>query len=110
MKEANTDISQAQFSVGELVTHRLFHYRGVVIDVDASFQLTDEWYDIVAQSQPPRNLPWYHVLVHQAQHTTYVAERNLETDPSNEAIAHPLLTSYFTHLEAGRYIIDAKIN
>ena len=110
MKEANTDISQAQFSVGELVTHRLFHYRGVVIDVDANFQLTDEWYDMVAQSQPPRDLPWYHVLVHQAQHTTYVAERNLESDPSNEAIAHPLLTSYFTRLEAGRYIIDAKIN
>jgi heat shock protein HspQ len=110
MKEANTDISQAQFSVGELVTHRLFHYRGVIIDVDANFQLTDEWYDMVAQSQPPRNLPWYHVLVHQAQHTTYVAERNLETDPSNEAIAHPLLTSYFSRLEAGRYINDAKIN
>ena len=110
MKEANTDISQAQFSVGELVTHRLFHYRGVIIDVDANFQLTDEWYDMVAQSQPPRNLPWYHVLVHQAQHTTYVAERNLETDSSNEAIAHPLLTSYFTRLEAGRYINDAKIN
>ena len=110
MKEANTDISQAQFSVGELVTHRLFHYRGVIIDVDANFQLTDEWYDMVAQSQPPRNLPWYHVLVHEAQHTTYVAERNLETDPSNEAIAHPLLTSYFNRLEAGRYINDAKIN
>ena len=110
MKEANTDISQAQFSVGELVTHRLFHYRGVVIDVDANFQLTDEWYDMVAQSQPPRNLPWYHVLVHEAQHTTYVAERNLETDPSNEAIAHPLITSYFNRLEAGLYINDAKIN
>ena len=110
MKEAHTDISQAQFSVGELVTHRLFHYRGVIIDVDANFQLTDEWYDMVAQSEPPRNLPWYHVLVHEAQHTTYVAERNLETDPSNEAIAHPLLTSYFTRLEAGRYINDAKIN
>ncbi len=110
MKEANTDISQAHFSVGELVTHRLFHYRGVIIDVDASFQLTDEWYDIVAQSQPPRDLPWYHVLVHEAQHTTYVAERNLESDPSNEAITHPLLSGYFTRLEAGRYINDAKIN
>ena len=110
MKESSLDVSRAQFSVGELVTHKLFHYRGVIIDVDASFQLTDEWYEIVAQSQPPRNIPWYHVLVHGAQHTTYVAERNLESDPSEEAIAHPLISSYFTRLEAGRYVNDLKIN
>jgi heat shock protein HspQ len=110
MKETGTGVSQAQFSVGELVTHKLFHYRGVVIDVDADFQLTDEWYEIVAQSEPPRDLPWYHVLVHEAQHTTYVAERNLESDWSTEEIIHPLLSTYFTHLEAGRYIKDAKIN
>ena len=110
MKESSSDVSRAQFSVGELVTHRLFHYRGVIIDVDSSFQLTDEWYEIVAQSQPPKDIPWYHVLVHQAQHTTYVAERNLTSDPSDEAIAHPLISRYFTDLVAGRYINDAKIN
>ena len=110
MKESGSDVLRAQFSVGDLVTHRLFNYRGVIIDVDASFQLTDEWYEIVAQSQPPRDIPWYHVLVHDARHTTYVAERNLESDPSDEAIIHPLLSSYFTRLEAGRYINDTKIN
>ena len=26
---------------------------------------------------PPKNQPWYHVLVHGADHTTYVAEQNL---------------------------------
>jgi heat shock protein HspQ len=110
MAEFNLSASQAKFSVGEIVTHKLFHYRGVIIDVDASFQLTDDWYEIVAQSQPPRNLPWYHVLVHEAQHTTYVAERNLESDPSEEEILHPMLSNYFTRLEAGRYINDIKTN
>jgi len=110
MKESSSDVSRAQFAVGELVTHRLFHYRGVIIDVDASFQLTDEWYEIVAQSQPPKNIPWYHVLVHQAQHTTYVAERNLASDPGDEAIAHPLISRYFTDLVEGRYVNDEKIN
>lgn len=110
MTEIDNSVSRAQFSVGELVTHKLFHYRGVVIDVDANFQLTDEWYEIVAQSQPPRDLPWYHILVHEAQHTTYVAERNLKSDTSFEEISHPLISDYFTHLEAGRYVKEAKIN
>ena len=97
MKESSSDVSRAQFFVGELVIHKLFHYRGVIIDIDASFQLTDEWYEIVAQSQPPRDIPWYHVLVHEAKHTTYVAERNLESDPSDEAIIHPSTGNWRRH-------------
>ena len=45
---------QALFSVGEVVQHRLFHYRGVVVDVDPSFQLSDDWYEQMARSRPPR--------------------------------------------------------
>ena len=34
-----------RFHVGQLVWHKLFHYRGVVADVDATFQGSEEWYE-----------------------------------------------------------------
>ena len=46
-----TSISNAKFSVGDLVHHQLFSYRGVVIDVDPTFQSTEEWYETVARSR-----------------------------------------------------------
>ncbi len=105
------EFPRARFSVGDLVHHRLFDYRGVVVDVDPTCQASDEWYAAVARSRPPRDKPWYHVLVHGAGHTTYVAERNLEEDASGKPIAHPLLSRFFTGFEAGRYVrIDYRPN
>ena len=90
--------------------HRLFGYRGVVFDVDPSFQGSDEWYDAVARSRPPKDAPWYHVLVHGATHTTYVAERNLGPDSSGCAIEHPLLAHLFEELRGGRYVHRSSPN
>lgn len=104
------DIGSAQFSVGDLVHHRLFDYRGVVVDVDPRFQGTDEWYETMAKSRPPKQRPWYHVLVHDAQHATYVAERNLEPDDSGTPIVHPMLDVFFSRFENGRYVTDDKAN
>jgi heat shock protein HspQ len=100
----------AHFSVGDLVHHKLFDYRGVVVDVDARFMLTDEWYEDIAKSRPPKDEPWYHVLVHNATHNTYVAERNLEADASIEPIQHPLIASQFNDFKDGRYITSQKSN
>ena len=105
-----TNITQVKFSVGELVHHRLFDYRGVIVDVDQNFQATDEWYEAVAKSRPPRNKPWYHVLVHESMHSTYVAERNLELDESATPIKHPMLEHFFSRFENGRYISDDRAN
>jgi len=104
----DTKIAQAKFAVGDLVHHRLFDYRGVIVDVDPDFQLTDEWYDNVARSRPPKDKPWYHVLVHEAEHATYVAERNLERDLSASPIRHPMVTHFFVRFENGRYIRDLR--
>ncbi|MFQ5543195.1 MAG: heat shock protein HspQ [Nitrospiria bacterium] len=93
-----------QFFVGQLIHHQLFGYRGVVVDVDPDFQGTEEWYAQVARSQPPKDQPWYHVLVHQGEHMTYVAERNLEPDKAMDEIEHPLVKRIFTRFEGGRYI------
>jgi len=84
-------ISNAKFSVGDLIHHRRFDYRGVIADVDPEFQGTEEWYEGVATSRPPKDAPWYHVLVDGAEHTTYVAERNLQIDDEGGPITHPLI-------------------
>ena len=106
MSESESNVSTAQFSVGDLVHHKLFDYRGVIVDVDPQFQLTEEWYETAARSRPPKDKPWYHVLVHDGSHQTYVAERNLDPDPSAEAIDHPLIGHYFTGFSEGRYVND----
>lgn len=105
-----TNITWVKFSVGELVHHRLFNYRGVIVDVDRNFQGTEEWYEAVAKSRPPRNRPWYHVLVHGEEHSTYVAERNLEPDDSVEPINHPMLEHFFSKFENGRYFRNGQGN
>ena len=102
--------SRAKFSVGDLVHHHLFDYRGVIFDVDPEFQGSEEWYAQMARSMPPRDAPWYHVLVHNAAHTTYVAERNLEADPSGDPIRHPMVEELFDGFGNGRYHIRRKTN
>jgi len=94
---------RAKFQVGQLVEHRLFDYRGVVYDVDPVFQGTEEWYEAMARTRPPKDQPWYHVLVHNGVHTTYVAERNLEPDSSAEPIVHPAADEFFEGFADGRY-------
>ena len=94
---------RAKFAVGEIVHHLKVGYRGVVFEVDAQFSLTEEWYENVALSRPPRDRPWYHVLVDGAAHTTYVAERHLESSGDRAQIAHPLLGRYFESYDGERY-------
>ncbi len=95
----------AQFGVGQVVLHKLFNYRGVIYDVDPVFMLSDEWYRQMAKSNPPRDEPWYRVLVDNATHETYVAERNLEPDADPEdPVRHPLLDAYFSGFEDDHYL------
>ena len=96
-------IPQAKFSVGDLVHHRKTDYRGVVVDVDPVFMGTEEWYEQMARSRPPRDKPWYHVLVDDGTHRTYVAERHLEPDAEGKPIEHPEVTHYFAGFRDGRY-------
>ena len=52
---------------------------------------------------PPKDKPWYRILVHEAEHETYVAERNLEADSSGAPIRHPLLDRFFSQLDGDSY-------
>jgi heat shock protein HspQ len=105
MSRSKASQSRAKFSVGELVHHLLFNYRGVVIDVDMVFTGTDEWYAKMAPSRPPKDQPWYRVLVDGASHETYVAERNLEPDREGTPVRHPDVDQYFGDFVRGRYVM-----
>ena len=96
--------SNAKFAIGQIVTHRLFDYRGVIVDVDPHFLGTEEWYQQVAHTRPPKDSPWYHVLVDEQGHRTYVSERNLEADDSGAPIRHPELGLHFDGRDEKGYI------
>ena len=96
--------SSVRFRIGDVVEHKRFDYRGVVIGVDPQFAGTDEWYEAVARSRPPKDRPWYHVLPNGGAHQTYVADRNLQPDHSGGPVEHPLVQTYFTHFVDGRYV------
>ncbi len=101
---------RARFRVGQPVHHKRFDYRGVIIDVDPEFAGSDAWYEVMAKSRPPKDRPWYHVLVDGAEHRTYVAERNLEPDLSGEPIRHPDLERYFEGFQNGLYVSRRRVN
>ena len=97
-----------RFATGEIVEHLRFAYRGVIFGVDPTFAGSDEWYEVVARSRPPKDAPWYHVLVDGADHTTYVAERHLERADDLEQIEHPLLGRYFQAFDGTRYAVRRR--
>ena len=92
-----------RFTRGELVRHRRYGYRAVVVDFDLQCQASEAWY-ATNQTQPPREQPWYHLLVDGAGHTTYAAETNLEPDDTGDPVVHPLLPHFFEAFEDGRYV------
>jgi len=98
-----TTTSQAKFAVGQIIRHILYGYRGVVIDVDPIFQGSDEWYTKMVSGQPPKDKPWYHILVHGSVHHAYAAEAQLEADATTDPIEHPELDYFFSDFKSGVY-------
>lgn len=102
-------MKEAKFSIGQIIHHQKFNYRGVIFDVDPIFSLTNEWYEEIAKSKPPKDSPWYHVLKDNSEQTTYVAEQNLTDAKSISPINHPLINYYFDNFSDGKYF-SANIN
>ncbi len=98
-----------EFRVGELVQHRHYKYRGVVAAFDDHCQADDQWY-LTNRTQPDRDQPWYHVLVHGSSTTTYVAEENLEEDLGGEQVVHPLAKHFFQHFTRKGYETRTDVN
>ena len=91
------------FRVGQLVAHRRYGYRGVVVACDSFCKAPENWYRS-NQTQPDRNQPWYHVLVDQARTSTYVAQSNLEIDSVGGPVDHPLVDHFFSEFTGQAYV------
>ena len=91
------------FEPGQLVRHRRYGYRGVVVHRDESCQADDVWYS-KNQTQPDRDQPWYHVLVDGSSTCTYAASESLVVDLSGLPIQHPFLPHFFSEFKNGIYI------
>lgn len=102
--------ADALFAIGQVIRHKLFGYRGVVASIELRFQGSDEWYNVMASSRPPKNKPWYHVLVDESEHSTYVAECNMEADPSSEPIRNASVKRRFTEFRDGKYVVVRAVN
>lgn len=92
-----------RFPHGEVICHKRYGYRGIIVDADSECRATDAWY-YANQTQPSRFQPWYHVLVHKSDQATYVAQDHLQQDRTKERIEHPLVAYFFEESSDGRYI------
>jgi heat shock protein HspQ len=95
----------AKFSIGQIVRHRFFAFRGVIFDVDPVFANTDEWYNAIpSQMRPRKDQPFYHLLAENAEteYVAYVSEQNLVTDPTQDPVRHPQVQDYFEGYDASQ--------
>ena len=99
-------VAHARFSIGAVVRHRLFDFRGVVFDVDPVFANTEEWYEAIPEDiRPDRDQPFYHLLAEngEASYVAYVSQQNLLVDDSEEPVDHPAISGLFDAFADGRY-------
>mgnify|MGYP000001271266 FL=1 len=99
-------IQKAKFSIGDVVKHKHFDFRGVIYDVDFEFNNSEEWYESIPKNVRPRkNQPFYHLLAENEDVTyeAYVSEQNLLFDDSDEPIRHPLINEIFTGKKGSGY-------
>lgn len=100
------DIPLARFSIGDVVRHKIFDFRGVIFDVDPFFANSEEWYEAIPEVlRPSKDQPFYHLLAENAEtsYIAYVSQQNLVADDSEEPIDHPAVATMFEWTDSGGY-------
>ena len=95
----------AKFSIGQVVRHRVYPFRGVIYNVDPIFANTEEWWRSIPEDVRPRkDQPFYHLYAENAetQYVAYVSEQNLLPDDSGEPVRHPQVDELFVRADDGR--------
>jgi heat shock protein HspQ len=99
---------QGKFAIGQVVRHRFHPFRGVIfdVDVDPTFNNTEEWWlSIPEQMRPRKDQPYYHLLAENEKTTyvAYVSEQNLVPDETGLPVRHPQVGEIFGELHDGCY-------
>ena len=96
----------AKYTIGQVVRHRLFPFRGVVFDIDPEFDNTEEWWlSIPEELRPLKDQPFYHLFAENAEteYIAYVSEQNLLPDTSGQPLRHPQVREIFEADDKGSY-------
>lgn len=96
----------AKFAIGQLVKHRIFPFRGVIFDVDPTFNNTEEWWQSIPEDiRPRKDQPFYHLLAEneESSYVAYVSEQNLLPDETGMPVGHPQAAVIFERFEDGHY-------
>jgi heat shock protein HspQ len=96
----------AKFTIGQVVKHRLFSFRGVIFDIDPVFNNTEEWLQAIpAEVRPHKDQPFYHLFAEnaEAEYIAYVSEQNLLPDNSGAPVRHPEVAEVFERDDSGSY-------
>ena len=102
------EITSTQFAIGQVVRHRHYPFRGVIVDVDPEFANTEEWYDSIPEEVRPRkDQPFYHLLAENDDSTymAYVSEQNLLIDDTGEPVNHPQVAEVFGEFLGDSYAV-----
>lgn len=84
----------AKFNIGECVVHTQHGYRAVIVDVDPLFQASGRYNPLAAKKAFAGRNPWYRLLIDNTAQMTYVEERYLTSDCSQQAINNPKLADF----------------
>ncbi len=104
--------ARAHFTIGDVVRHRLFDFRGVVFDIDPVFANSEEWYEAIpAEVRPSREQPFYHLFAENgdSSYTAYVSQQNLLDDSDSGPVDHPSVPELFEDFTKGRYRLRASL-
>ncbi|MEQ1652043.1 MAG: heat shock protein HspQ [Hyphomicrobium sp.] len=107
-----TEIKHARFSVGQVVRHRLFPFRGLIFDIDPEFDNTEVWWLAIPEEiRPRKDQPFYHLYAENADNTymAYVSEQNLLPDETGQPLRHPAIDDDFDKDGKGGYRLKRGI-
>jgi heat shock protein HspQ len=100
------------FNIGDIVKHRIYPFRGVIVDVDPEFSNTEEWYQsIPADLRPSKKQPFYHLMAENSEtfYSAYVSQQNIIMDSDNGPVDHPDLEQMFSGIQKGKYLLKPKV-
>jgi heat shock protein HspQ len=99
--------SVAKFSIGQVIRHRFYAFRGVVFDVDPQFADRAPLYETInlIEGRQRKDQPFYYLFAENGQtpYVAYVSEQNLIPDASDEPVSHPQIDAMFECDENGSY-------
>ncbi|KAL4444009.1 hypothetical protein ABPG75_011746 [Micractinium tetrahymenae] len=106
-RRSDLGAAAVRFQVGQLLRHRRYQYRGVIVGWDLRCCASEEWMQQMGVDRLPggRSQPFYHVLPDPAdrpgQVQTYVAQENVALEPL--PALHACKQGFALHPDVGLY-------